>query len=424
MTPVELSWEPSAAARRAATLAALLTGAGALTGRVALWLLAVVPLTLLLAAGRRRPSGIRCECRLSATRCIQGDDVTLYFRVQADIPVAHLKVTIRAAQLMPSGPVTASGIRTDSVSGVAVLHCSGRGEGAAALLDVAVRDAGGRWLGRADLPAPGVRVFPTPVPLRRPLAPRVLPPRGGTHVAAVAGAGTELVGIRAFQPGDTVRQINWPVSMRMSRWYVTERAAERGGDVVAVIDAFSDVADSLSRAVDGALAVVLPALAAGDRAGLVILGGRLRWLTPQVGELARYRILDLVMDARRDDSRPAPTCSRVPAVAAPPGALLVLFTPLLDPRALAMATDLVRRGVQLVIVDVLTVRPVSASKAMRASAPATAADLADRLWRWDRLAALARFGQHGAAVAQWNGADPLGPILAAATAPARARGAP
>ena len=72
----------------------------------------------------------------------------------------------------------------------------------------------------------------------------------------------------------------------------------------------------------------------------------------------------------------------MPRTALPPRALVVLFTPLLDRRALSAVADLRQRGVSLVIVDVLTHEPPVERRL-------PLSQLAVRLWRLDRSALLA-----------------------------------
>src|SRR5262249_3841118 len=69
-----------------------------------------------------------------------------------------------------------------------------------------------------------------------------------------------------------------------------------------------------------------------------------------------FRIVEMAFGVRFP-SEATPDLDRVPRTALPPRALVVLFSPLLDRRALNAVTDLRQRGVSLVIVDVLTHEP-------------------------------------------------------------------
>ena len=97
----------------------------------------------------------------------------------------------------------------------------------------------------------------------------------------------------------------------------------------------------------------------------------------------------------RFPSEAIPDLDRVPKTALPPRALVVLFSPLLDRRALNAVTDLRQRGVSLVVVDVLTYEPP-----VERRLPVT--QLAVRLWRQDRGALRASLAGLGVPVLSWD----------------------
>src|SRR5207247_1856439 len=83
------------------------------------------------------------------------------------------------------------------------------------------------------------------------------------------GAGIEFFGIRGYQPGDRLRDLNWAVTSRLGQPHVNQRAALRAADLVIMIDAFSDVGPpgdtSLDLAVRGAAGLATAYLRTGDR---------------------------------------------------------------------------------------------------------------------------------------------------------------
>ena len=52
----------------------------------------------------------------------------------------------------------------------------------------------------------------------------------GTHRSRRPGEGTDLAGVRAFQVGDRLRRINWPVSLRTGTLHVTATATDLDAD--------------------------------------------------------------------------------------------------------------------------------------------------------------------------------------------------
>jgi uncharacterized protein (DUF58 family) len=243
-----------------------------------------------------------------------------------------------------------------------------------------------------------VEVFPHPPPTRATLLPADLLRRIGEHTAAAPGAGIEFFGIRGYQPGDRLRDLNWAVTSRLGQPYVNQRAALRGADLVIMVDAFSDVGPpgdtTLDLAVRGAAGLATAYLRTGDRVGAVVLGGVLNWLAPSPGNRQFFRIVEMAFGVRFP-SEAVPNLDRVPRTALPPRALVVLFSPLLDRRALSAVTDLRQRGVSLVIVDVLTHEPPAERRLPMSQ-------LAVRLWRLDRGALRASLAGLGVPVLSWD----------------------
>ena len=85
-----------------------------------------------------------------------------------------------------------------------------------------------------------------------------------------------------------------------------------------------------------------PYLRVSDRAGLVVLGGMLRWVGPAAGDRQFYRVAEMML-AARFDSFVTPDVGRILRTALPPGTLVVVFSPLLDPRGFGAITDLRQR---------------------------------------------------------------------------------
>ncbi len=111
-----------------------------------------------------------------------------------------------------------------------------------------------------------------------------------------------------------------------------------------------------------------------------------------------------MMLAARFDSFVTPDVGRIPRTALPPGTLVVVFSPLLDPRGFGAITDLRQRGFPLIVVDTLRDEPRPAHRA--------AARLALRLWRLDRTATRSGLRSLGVPVLQWPESTELDGVLA------------
>jgi len=404
-------WRPSIRAANLATAALLGLLAAILTGHAALVLLAAPALGALALMPRRRPPAPEVTVTLSGARCFEGEEVTVTATI--GMPGGHPLDEI-TAELRPAPPV-------ELVSGAAAQVFLHEGRVTASWV---VRP--GRWgryppgavLARAGLggaevliraePDP-LEVFPRPARMRPRLVPAELLRRIGEHTGRAVGAGVEFAGLRPYQPGDQLRDVNRAVSIRRGQLHVNQRAAERAADLVIMIDAFGPaegaVADrTLDLAVHGAATLAAAYLRVSDRAGVVVLGGALRWLGPAHGDRQFYRIAELLLQARYD-SWVTPDLDRIPRTALPPGTLAVVFSPLLDPRGLAALTDLRRRGFPLIVVDTLRDEPPAVAR------PADAA-LALRLWRLDRAATRSALRGLGVPVLRWTDDAELDSVLA------------
>jgi uncharacterized protein (DUF58 family) len=404
-------WRPSIRAVNLATAALLGLLAAILTGHAALVLLAAPALGALALMPRRRPPAPEVTVMLSGARCFEGEEVTVTATI--GMPGGHPLDEI-TAELMPASQV-------ELVSGAAAQVFLPEGRVTASWV---VRP--GRWgryppgavLARAGLGGAEVliraetdplEVFPRPARMRPRLVPAELLRRIGEHTGRAVGAGTEFAGLRPYQPGDQLRDVNRAVSIRRGQLHVNQRAAERAADLVIMIDAFGPaegaVADrTLDLAVHGAATLAAAYLRVSDRAGVVVLGGALRWLGPAHGDRQFYRIAELLLQARYD-SWVTPDLDRIPRTALPPGTLAVIFSPLLDPRGLAALTDLRRRGFPLIVVDTLRDEPPAVARPADAS-------LALRLWRLDRAATRSALRALGVPVLPWTDDAELDSVLA------------
>ncbi|MEU6497111.1 DUF58 domain-containing protein [Streptomyces sp. NPDC046984] len=274
---------------------------------------------------------------------------------------------------------------------------------------VCVRTAGGLLEAHVVCPAVEVAVLPLPATVTMGPLPALLPRRTGDHAARAPGEGIEFEALRPYQPGDRPRQVNWAASARRRTLFVTTRQDERCFDLILLIDAFCRIGsagrDSLDLSVRGATGLARAHLRRGERVGVVAVGGLLRGLPPGVGGHQLQRIAEAILDVRLNDSYVDPDVSRLPRTVLPPGALAVLFSPLLDDRARLTALDLRRRGHPVVIVDVLCDQP-------RIERRDRLGELTLRLWHLDREADRFELARWGVPVLPWDDGAPLDTVLA------------
>jgi uncharacterized protein (DUF58 family) len=228
-------------------------------------------------------------------------------------------------------------------------------------------------------------VLPTTHPLSTAPLPFRLAGLTGQHGSRRAGDGGDLHDVAAFAPGDRLRRIDWRVTARLNTGgpavsvdglervaptittlYVRRTFATADATIMLVVDSRDEVgprvvswndssalsereASSLDIARVAASSTARHYLNAGDRVGLEDLG-RLRRPVPPAGgrrQLDRLvRRLALAQPAGEPTER-----KRVPRL--PSGALIVVFSTLLDDDPAHLATHWRRAGHRVVVVDVL-----------------------------------------------------------------------
>jgi uncharacterized protein (DUF58 family) len=252
----------------------------------------------------------------------------------------------------------------------------------------------------AQLPVAYIRGYPLVSPSQTALPRTSLPDRLGTHLTRRHGTGVEYADTRVYIPGDQLHMINWQVSARLGQLHVTERFTDRAADILAVIDtyphAFGPASDSLERAARGATQLALSALQRGDRTGVIALGGKARWLSPDLGRRQFYRIMDTVLDVGEDHRPIAGTLA--PRAALPPGAIVIAFSPMLEPAFALALMDLHHRGHPVVLVDVL---------AGRTPFTDNIDSVTHSIWRIERRNQYRNLGVLGIDVVEWDESNTL-----------------
>lgn len=367
------------------------------------------PFAVLLAlgtAGAREPR-VRAELGLTADRVVEGEPFATTLAVSTDEPVNRLELVL----VLPDGVDAVDGsparalrlARGEERMLDVALVC--RRWGVFALGDVALR-ARDRlrlvtWETSAHAPAT-VKAYPTPLRLRRLLAPLETQAFAGSEVARVKGEGIEYADIRDFVPGDRVRSINWRASARRQGLVVNERHPERNTDVVLFVDSFADVRAGgrsvLEEAVRAAAALATRYLERRDRVGLVGFGGVLRWLQPGMGTTQRYRLVETMLETGVEPTYTWRDVTSIPSRILPPKALVVALTPLVDQRFVSTIEDLRGRRFDVAVVEVDPTPLVG-----RGATPT--AELARRLWLLEREALRTRLVASGIGVATWGGDD-------------------
>jgi uncharacterized protein (DUF58 family) len=398
--------------RRVFAYAALAAGglvAGLALGRVEPVALAA-PFTLALVAGAvsgRRPH-VSARLSLDRERAVEGDEVT------ATVELASAAGVDRFELLLSLPPE----LRTEDSAACALLlrageertleftfRCERWGAFSVGPFLVRARDTLGlrSWEAVAGEPQ-SLRVYPSEETLRSLVPPLETQVFTGNQVSRTRGEGIEFADLRAWQPGDRVRRVNWRASALRGELWVNEQHPERNTDVVLFLDTFAEVRahgrSTHDRVVRAAATLAHGYLQRKDRVGLVGFGGYLSWLLAASGMRQLYAIIDTLLTSDIVHSFAFRDVDVLPPRTLPPKALVLALTPLLDDRTAAALLDLRARGYDLIVVEVSPLELV-------APEPGSPLHLAHRLWRLSREALRWRYEQLGVPVVTWREGTPL-----------------
>jgi uncharacterized protein (DUF58 family) len=392
---------------------------GLVVGRLELFV-AAVPLVVALLSARRPPaaSGIGMTATVSAPRLLEGDSFELSLVVVSPGTAAssvEIFVPAPATFHFPDGQRhLATRLRADEpFEWKLTVRSTARGRSSLGPFHVRISDDSGLLVDEAivDSPLeietypriPGIRQLPRPGRTRSSF---------GNYVARPYGTGLEPGEVRLFAPGDRVRHINWPASLRLRQLYVTQFHQERSADVVLLLDTLAETGappeSSLDASVRAVAALAAAYIARKDRVGLVEFGGYLRWLKPAAGRRQLERLLRAAVPAAQVFSYMARSLDHVPATALPRQALVIAVSPLIDERFTRTVVDLAGRGYDVVLLA------VSAVELTRRVLPDTAVrDVACALWKLELAERVQQLRHQGITVVEWQPEQPLDTALAA-----------
>ena len=261
--------------------------------------------------------------------------------------------------------------------------------------------------------ARGVRVYPVTEPFDADEAmPRAAGLVGG-HRSRRPGEGGELAGVRIFGPGDRLRRIDWRVSLRARQLHVAATLSDRDAEVVLLLDVLAEAGRSggikgsasvLDTTVRAAAAVAEHYLHRGDRVAMLEYGPAARRLRPATGRRQYLTVLEWLLDVRAEPSPYEPYDQVFGPHLLSSDALVVVLTPLIDPRSAPMLARLARAGRFVVAVDTLPHAAVP-------QRPGRWTEMAHRLWRLDRKNTIGQLREHGVPVVAWAGAGSLDLVL-------------
>jgi uncharacterized protein (DUF58 family) len=410
-------WVPTRALGRSVLLTGLLLVLGVALGRVDLVLLAA-PFAIGAAIGLRRMPRSAPELTITADEehIVEGGHVEAALTVTNPDVIPYDLVVVRTRtskwlKLEQSDRPFAITVGSDAWAAVDLpgeaLRWGRQDVGPAA---ARVAACGGLLACKPVVTdARGVRVYPVTEPFNATEAMPAAAGLVGNHRSRRPGEGGELAGVRPFAPGDRLRRIDWRVSLRTRDLHVASTLSDRDAEVLLLLDVLGEVGSSggvagsasvLDTTVRAAAAIAEHYLQRGDRVSLLEYGSGARRLRPATGRRQYLTVLEWLLDVRPDPVEADQYDNVFGAHHVSSDALVVVLTPLVDPRSADMLAQLTRSGRYTVAVDTL---PEDATGKAR--------DVATRLWRIERDNVLGRLREHGVPVVAWAGAGSLDLVL-------------
>lgn len=394
-------------------LAVLGLGAALASGRPELASLAA-PFAVALITGiaAAAPPRISVSVALDTDRVIEGETVTVTVTLvsESDAQPVEVLLDLPAGVAIvdpPDAAAWAVALRADeprSLTATVVANVWGRHDlGRAALR---VRPELGLLSWEWEVRVPSVlRVLPDAGTLRRIVRPFDTRNDSGHQVARTRGEGIEFADVRPFQPGDRAGRVNWRVSARRGATYVNDQHPERNAEAVLLLDTFADEqaggSATLDRAVRAACSLATAMLAARDRVGIVSLGGSTDWVTPGMGERARWVIVEHLLGSVARWTEAERSLRWLPPAVLPPRALVVVLSPLFDDRMLRAVVDIRRRGFDVTVIALAPSLPAAGEQST-----------ARRLWVMERDVRRHTLEAVGVRVATFDENDPLPVVIA------------
>ena len=251
-----------------------------------------------------------------------------------------------------------------------------------------------------------VAVHPRAMAVRSLPAPRDSEAPFGRHPSRRLGDGIDFADIRPFVPGDRMKRINWPVSLRTRQLHVNRFFAERSADVILLLDSFGTIGgrpnSSLDHCLRAAAGLAMAYLRQHDRVGLMEFGGLLRWTKPGAGPRQYRNILDSLTRVAIAPTVFLEDLTALPEKMLPRHALIIALTPLHDARFERAVVRLADQGRDIVLIALRT------DELSQAYLPRRAADpMLRRLWRLEREERLRGLRGHGVRAVHWSPSLPI-----------------
>ncbi len=408
-------WSPTPALGRATLVAAAALIGAALTGSPVLVILAapfLVPAVLGLLGRPTSEPGIRSQLGVSRLHEGQGTTSTLHITGGDEVEQVT-RVLTRTAYVAARPSSGALSVLAGDDSSVVELGPRRWGRPSVGDEQVALTSA---WCGyrHGPLRVPPQQLTVWPQAAAYDSTAEAPQPDGlvGAHRSRRVGSGTEFAGIRPFAPGDRLRRISWPVSLRTRELQVVTTRAEQDASVLIVVDALRDIgvsggvdgrASSLDLTVRAASALADHHVRRGDRVGMRVVGPGSARVPFGSGPRHLHRITGTL-------ARIIPETASVPdetlELGVTGGCVVYVLSTMLHAPIVNAAALLSARGISVVVIDTLGERSLD-----ELGGRTSPGGLAWRMRMVQRANLLQRLAALGCPIVPWRGRGTVDQVL-------------
>ncbi|CAN5751568.1 hypothetical protein BH23ACT5_BH23ACT5_21860 [soil metagenome] len=377
-------------------------------------MLALLPLAVAVAVALASDPGTEPEVRmhLAAHETMAGAEVGVTLTITGSGSTAHVRLDLAEALVATSitgGRIVSPGeIVAPMREGTAVVE-----------LMLEARRWGSHTVGVESVSVPGplrlrerglqrpisqtLTALPPPSTVRHLVEPFRTNLHSGDHPSEVRGPGVEMAELRPWTSGDSPRSINWRASSRSDDLWVTDRHADRNGDLVLVVDSVVEPGSPTEHMVTDLVdltAKLVRAYGAGrHRVGWLSLSGHLRWIGLDSGPVHEHRILSALTDTQAVQTPVWMAVDRVFDRALRPPSMVVFVSALLDDAVVGRVIRLARSGLDVCALEV-DPTPWMGPPGDRHKA------VARRIWHLERAMSIDRMRAAGVAVGRWQRGEP------------------
>ncbi len=238
----------------------------------------------------------------------------------------------------------------------------------------------------------------------------------GPVLSRQGGRGTDFFSVREYQPGDSLRQINWKASSRSTRaMYTNVFEQQRIADVGIILDAREQVdlrnpllGSMFEYSVRVAVTLTEPILKTGNRLGLLVYGPGMESVFPGYGKVQQRRILRALTRAGAGHNFALESLAHLPTRFFPAGSQIILISPL-QPEDPPLVANLVTRGYGVLLISPNPL--IFENAGNETHGMKTPDDLAWRLAIAERRFQMQHLQRWGVQVIDWDVRDSLAPLL-------------